>query len=49
MTHITRIGIDLAKPVFQLHGVEEHGHTGLRPGSRAVRCGPWWPNCPRAG
>lgn len=30
MTHITRIGIDLAKQVFQLHGVDERGHTILR-------------------
>jgi transposase len=30
MTHITRIGIDLAKQVFQLHGVDERGHTVLR-------------------
>jgi transposase len=30
MTHITRIGIDLAKHVFQLHGVDAQGHTVLR-------------------
>jgi len=30
MTHITQMGIDLAKHVFQLHGVDEHGHTVLR-------------------
>ena len=30
MTHITRMGIDLAKHVFQLHGVDERGHTVLR-------------------
>jgi len=30
MTHITRIGIDLAKQVFQLHGVDERGHPVLR-------------------
>lgn len=30
MTHVTRIGIDLAKQVFQLHGVDERGHTILR-------------------
>ncbi|MDN5940903.1 MAG: IS110 family transposase [Nitrospira sp.] len=28
--HITRIGIDLAKQVFQVHGVDERGHTVLR-------------------
>jgi transposase len=30
MTPITRMGIDLAKHVFQLHGVDERGHTVLR-------------------
>jgi len=30
MSTITRIGIDLAKHVFQLHGVDERGHTVLR-------------------
>jgi transposase len=30
MTHLPRIGIDLAKHVFQLHGVDERGHTVLR-------------------
>ena len=27
---ITTIGIDLAKTVFQVHGVDEHGKAGLR-------------------
>ena len=30
MRHVTRIGIDLAKHVFQLHGVDDRGHTVLR-------------------
>lgn len=30
MLHVTRIGIDLAKQVFQVHGVDERGHTVLR-------------------
>jgi transposase len=30
MTHIIRMGIDLAKHVFQLHGVDDGGHTVLR-------------------
>jgi transposase len=30
MTHIIRMGIDLAKHVFQLHGVDAQGHTVLR-------------------
>lgn len=27
---IATIGIDLAKNVFQIHGVDEHGHVVLR-------------------
>jgi transposase len=27
---ITTIGIDLAKTLFQLHGVDKHGKAGLR-------------------
>ena len=27
---ITTIGIDLAKEVFQIHGVDEHGKVALR-------------------
>jgi transposase len=30
MMNVTRIGIDLAKHVFQLHGVDDRGHTVLR-------------------
>jgi transposase len=30
MMNVTRIGVDLAKHVFQLHGVDERGHTVLR-------------------
>ena len=30
MLHVTRIGIDLAKQVFQVHGVDQQGHTVLR-------------------
>lgn len=30
MLHGTRIGIDLAQQVFQVHGVDEGGHTVLR-------------------
>jgi len=25
--HCTTLGIDVAKQVFQLHGVDEHGHV----------------------
>ena len=30
MMHVTRLGIDVAKHVFQLHGVDDRGHTVLR-------------------
>jgi transposase len=30
LLHVTRIGIDLAKQVFQVHGVDDRGHTVLR-------------------
>lgn len=30
MMNVTRIGIDVAKPVFQVHGVDASGHTVLR-------------------
>ncbi|MGH7184430.1 MAG: IS110 family transposase [Nitrospiraceae bacterium] len=30
MTHLTRIGIDVAKHVFQVHGVDDQGYTVLR-------------------
>jgi len=30
MMNVTRIGIDLAKHVFQIHGVDDRGHTVLR-------------------
>lgn len=30
MMHVPRIGIDVAKPVFQVHGVDASGHTVLR-------------------
>jgi transposase len=30
MMNVTRIGIDLATQVFQVHGIDERGHTVLR-------------------
>ncbi len=30
MQHITTIGLDLAKRVFQVHGMDHEGRTGLR-------------------
>ena len=28
--NITRVGLDIAKQVFQVHGVDEHGKARLR-------------------
>jgi hypothetical protein len=36
--NIATIGIDLAKNVFQLHGVDGHGKLALRRRSIAARC-----------
>jgi transposase len=33
MNEITTIGLDLAKHVFQVHGVDASGATNFRPGS----------------
>ena len=30
MSTVTTIGLDLAKNVFQVHGVDEHGDTVIR-------------------
>lgn len=30
MSNATTIGVDLAKNIFRLHGVDEHGHPVLR-------------------
>ena len=41
---ITTIGIDLAKNVFQLHGVDERGHTVLRKKLRRNQMAPFFAN-----
>ena len=38
MDKITTIGLDLAKQVFQLHGVDERGHVVARRASVASGC-----------
>jgi transposase len=30
MRHVTQIGLDIAKQVFPIHGVDDRGHTVLR-------------------
>ncbi len=34
---LTSIGIDLAKNVFQIHGVDQHGKTVLKSNSKETR------------
>ena len=36
---ITTIGVDLAKAVLQVHGVDEHGQVGLRKQLKRKGCG----------
>ena len=43
---ITTIGIDLAKQVFQLHGVDAHGKTVLRKRLTRSALGPFMANLP---
>ena len=47
---IVTVGIDLAKNVFALHGVDEAGKAGLLQPERAARQAArgWWPRCRRA-
>jgi transposase len=35
---LSRVGVDLAKNVYQLHGVDRHGKTVWK---RRLRCGQW--------
>ena len=43
---IIRVGVDLAKNVFQLHGVDG---TRRRYGSKSLRRGQWLRNCSAGG
>jgi transposase len=43
---ITTIGLDLAKNVFQVHGVNEHGKTVLRKQLRRDQVAPFFANLP---
>jgi transposase len=47
--NITTVGIDLAKKVFQVHGVDSHGHTVLRRQLKRAQLLPYFANllpCP---
>ena len=43
---VTTVGIDLAKNVFQLHGVDEHGKTVLRKQLKREQLAPFFVNLP---
>jgi transposase len=43
---ITTIGIDLAKNVFQVHGVDEHGKTMLKKQLKRDQMAPFFANLP---
>lgn len=43
---IKTIGLDLAKIVFQIHGVDEHGKVGVRKALRRAQMLPYFANLP---
>lgn len=43
---VTTAGIDLAKNVFQVHGVDEHGRTVLRKQLKREQVAPFFANLP---
>jgi transposase len=43
---VTTIGIDLAKSVFQVHGVDSRGHAVLRKQLRRIQLQPFFANLP---
>ncbi len=44
---ITTVGIDLAKNVFQLHGVDRHGKTVLRKAIKRDQMAVFFANLPQ--
>jgi transposase len=44
--NITRVGVDLAKNVFQVHGVDGHGKTGLKKQLKRAQVLPFFTNLP---
>jgi transposase len=46
MMKITTAGIDLAKTVFQVHGVDEHGKTSLKKQFKRAQMLPYFANLP---
>src|SRR4051812_30529518 len=43
---ITTVGIDLAKSVFQVHGIDEHGKAVLKKQLRREQMAPFFANLP---
>lgn len=43
---ITTVGIDLAKNIFQVHGVDEHGHAALKKQLRRAQMAPFFATLP---
>jgi transposase len=43
---ITTIGIDLAKTIFQVHGVDQHGKTIVRKQLKRAEMSPYFANLP---
>ncbi len=46
MMKITTAGIDLAKTVFQVHGVDEHGKISLKKQLKRAQMLPYFANIP---
>jgi transposase len=43
---VTTVGIDLAKQVFQIHGVDEHGKTTIKKQLRRAQMAEFFVNLP---
>ena len=43
---ITTVGIDLAKNVFQIHGIDHHGKTVLKKQLKRAQMAPFFVNLP---
>ena len=43
---VTTVGIDLAKQVFQIHGVDEHGKTTIKKQLRRAQMAEFFINLP---
>lgn len=43
---VTTVGIDLAKQIFQVHGIDEHGKTVIRRQLRRAQMAEFFTNLP---